>query len=177
LPSDALRCWIGDTVSPRIWERVRENEFVDRSVALVARAFISSGDICKATGPLSLVLLAFYATSFTTALQRVFRRMWRRPPGGRVTDRLHGPAWLGGIIAIATLVGGLRRVLGGGPGAAAFLAVSTALAVGHWWVTGWLTLEGQVRWRALVSHGPGHRSRTVGPCLLGLPVDATHGRQ
>ena len=65
-----------------------------------------------------------------------------------MTNRLHGPAWLGRIIAVAAWLGGLRRVLGGGPGAAAFLAVRAALAVGLCWATGWLILQGQVRWRA-----------------------------
>ena len=136
-----VRQSIASTLSSRF-------ELSGTSATTVTEAFTSSDDSRKATGVLGLVFLAYYATSFTTALQRVFLRAWRRPAGGQVTNRLHGPAWLGGIIAVAAWLGRLRRVLGGGPGAAVFLAVRAALAVGLCWATGWLILQGQVRWRA-----------------------------
>jgi uncharacterized BrkB/YihY/UPF0761 family membrane protein len=112
----------------RVWERMLEIEFVDRSVALAGKAFVSffplvivvaafmpsrvrasilttlttrlgirgdalatareafasSDDIRRATGLLGLVLTIFFASSFTTALQRVYLRAWRRPRGGGV---------------------------------------------------------------------------------------------
>ena len=109
----------------RVWERMLEIEFIDRSVALAGKAFVSffplvivvaafaperirasiitavtarlgirgdaltlareafasSNDVRQATGVLGLVLTIFFASSFTTALQRVYLRVWRRPPG------------------------------------------------------------------------------------------------
>ena len=38
---DAIRDWVERTIFWRIWERLLENEFVDRSVALAAKAFVS----------------------------------------------------------------------------------------------------------------------------------------
>src|ERR1700710_923694 len=38
---DTLRDWVETTFLWRIWERLLENEFVDRSVALGAKAFVS----------------------------------------------------------------------------------------------------------------------------------------
>ena len=193
----AARHWMEQTFLWRIWERLLENEFVDRSVALGAKAFVSffpfvivvaafsgprirrsivstvasrfglrgeslttvkqafasSSDIRRATGLLGLFLLAFYAASFTTALQRVFLKAWRRPPGGQALNRLRGPAWLAGIVAFAALLGGLRHFLVGGPGTAAFAVLSLAASIGLWWATGWLMLKGQVRWRALLVSG------------------------
>jgi len=108
----------------RVWERLLEIEFVDRSVAIAGKAFVSffplvivvaafmpehlrssivttltgrlglrgeslvsaqdaiasSDDVRRATGLLGLVLTVFFATSFTTALQRVYLHAWRRSP-------------------------------------------------------------------------------------------------
>jgi membrane protein len=192
----AARQWVEKTLPWRIWERLLENEFIDRSVAVGAKAFISffpfvivfgafvgprlrhsivstietrfglsgastttvehafasSADIRKATGLLGLLLLAFYATSFTNALQRLFTRAWRRPRGASV-KRLRGLAFLGGILAFAALLGGLRHILSGGPGTFAFFVLSAAGSVGLWWATGWLMLQGEVRWRPLFTSG------------------------
>ena len=118
----------------RVWERMLEIEFVDRSVALAGKAFVSffplvivvaafvpdrirssiittltarlgmrgdalttareafasSDDVRKATGLLGLVLTIFFASSFTTALQRVYLRAWRRPRRRRRSARTGG---------------------------------------------------------------------------------------
>ena len=42
---------------------------------------------------LGLVLTIFFATSFTTALQRVYLRAWRRPPGNTTGEYVRGPVW------------------------------------------------------------------------------------
>ena len=128
----------------RVWERMLEIEFVDRSVAIAGKAFVSffplviviaafaperirssiittvtarlgiqgdaltlareafasSDDIRKATGLLGLVLTIFFASSFTTALQRVYLRTWRRPPGARAGGQWREPA--------SSSTGGLR---------------------------------------------------------------------
>ena len=216
---ETLRRWVGGTVLWRIWERLLENEFVDRSVALGAKAFISffpfiivvaaftgprvrrsitstiasrfglhgaslstvkqalasSGDIRRATGILGLIFLIFYATSFTTALQRLFLKAWRRPPNKKITNHLRGPAWLGAVIAFSALLGGLRHVLGGGAGTIAFFVLSIATSIGLWWATAWLMLNGQVRWRALLASGV---VTGVGPELVRSRcdcLDAEHG--
>ncbi len=194
---DELRRWVENTVFWRVWERLLENEFVDRSVALGAKAFISffpliivigafvgprirrsimstlagrfglhgaslatvkqafasSGDIRRATGVVGLIFLVFYATSFTTALQRLYLKAWRRPPNKKVANRVRGPAWLGAIVAFTAIVGGLRHALGGGPGTIAFVVLSVGASTGLWWLTAWLMLNGQVRWRALLATG------------------------
>lgn len=193
----AVRRWVKRTFLWRIWERMLENEFVDRSVALGAKCFVSffplvivvaafvpprtrtsigatvqerfglsgnsaaivrealasSSDVRRVTGVLGLVLLVFYATSFTAALERVFVKAWRRPAGGTATSYLRGPAWMGAIIAFAALLGGLRHFLVGAAGTAGFVVLSTAVSVALWWATSWLMLHGQVRWRALLPSG------------------------
>lgn len=178
----------------RVWERMLEIEFVDRSVAIAGKAFVSffplvivvaafapdrtrtsilrtvtarlgirgealtlareafasSDDVRRATGLLGLVLTIFYAGSFTTALQRVYLRAWRRPPGARAGGQWRGPAWLLVILAYLALLGGLRGALGGGFGLGLFAIVSLAVTLGLWWFTAWFLLLGDVRPRVLV---------------------------
>src|SRR5947208_12068789 len=38
---EALRSWVEKTLLWQLWERLLENEFIDRSVALAAKAFVS----------------------------------------------------------------------------------------------------------------------------------------
>ena len=52
----------------------------DVALDLVQQSFASSEDLKKATGLLGLTFTILFATSFTTALQRVYLRAWRRPP-------------------------------------------------------------------------------------------------
>ena len=117
-----------------IWERMLEAEFVDRSVALASKAFVSffpliivvaafapssirtaifssvthrlgveghalvtakeafasADQIRRATGVLGLILTFFFASSFTTALQRLYLRAWRRPPAKKVGSYTRG---------------------------------------------------------------------------------------
>ena len=123
----------------RVWERMLEIEFVDRSVALAGKAFVaffplvivvaafmpesvrssilttltarlgmrgdalatakeafaSADHVRTATGLLGLALTAFFASSFTTALQRVYLRAWRRPshPGAGSYWRGRSGSW------------------------------------------------------------------------------------
>ena len=192
-----VRTRVEQTIFWRIWERMLENEFVDRSVALASKAFVSmfplvivvaafapartrtailtsiqvrfglsgpglasvknafasASDIRRATGVLGLVLTVFYATSFTTALQRVYLKAWRRPPGRKVGGYVRGPAWMASILAFLALLGGARRILTGGPGTAVYALIAYTGSVLLWWVTAWLLLEGQVRWRVLLFSG------------------------
>ena len=181
----------------RVWERMLEIEFIDRSVALAGKAFVSffplvivvaaflperirssiltsvtarlgirgdalvlareafasSDDIRKATGLLGLVLTILFATSFTTALQRMYLRAWRRPPRAGAGAYWRGVAWLLAALACMALLGGLRGTLGGGLGSGLFAIVSLAVISGLWWFTAWFLLLGEVRARVLVPTG------------------------
>jgi membrane protein len=192
-----VRAWGERTLAWKIWERMLESEFVDRSIALAAKAFVSffpliivvaaflpddvrksiftavtgrlgmggkalaeakqafatSTSVRRATGLLGLVFTFFYANSFTTALQRVYLRAWRRPPGGGATNYVRGPTWLAAIVVYFALLGGLRGVLDGPAGTALFLVVSLVAAVIVWWLTGWFMMRGQVRRRVLWASG------------------------
>jgi membrane protein len=181
----------------RVWERMLEIEFIDRSVALAGKAFVSffplvvvvaafmperirssiltavtarlgirgdaltlardafasSDDIRQATGVLGLVLTIFFATSFTTALQRMYLRAWRRPPRAGAGAYWRGVVWLLVALACTALLGGLRGALGDGLGFGLFAIVSLAVIAGQWWFTAWFLLLGEVRTRVLVPTG------------------------
>jgi membrane protein len=181
----------------RVWERMLKIEFVDRSVALAGKAFVSffplvivvaafvpqrirsstitgvtarlgirgdaltiardafasSDDLRKATGVFGLVLTILFATSFTTALQRVYLRAWRRPPRAGVGAYWRGAAWLLVALVGLALLGGLRGALGGGFGLGLFAIVALAVTAGQWWFTAWFLLQGEVRARVLIPTG------------------------
>jgi membrane protein len=181
----------------RVWERMLEIEFIDRSVALAGKAFVSffplvvvvaafmperirssiltavtarlgirgdaltlardafasSDDIRQATGVLGLVLTIFFATSFTTALQRMYLRAWRRPPRAGAGAYWRGVVWLLVALACMALLGGLRGALGDGLGFGLFAIVTLAVIAGQWWFTAWFLLLGEVRTRVLVPTG------------------------
>jgi membrane protein len=195
--ADGLQAWAERTIFWRIWERMLENEFIDRSVALGAKAFVSffpaiivvaafmpdsvrnsiyqtiahraglsgpgletvkgafasSDDVRKATGIAGLVLTFFYINSFTTALQRVYTRAWRRPKSGRVSGYAFGSAWLIGVIVYFALLGGARHLLVRGPATAAFAVFAIAASIGVWWITPWFMLQREVRLRVLLPTG------------------------
>jgi len=193
----ALRTQVERLLLWRVWERMLEIEFVDRSVALAGKAFVSffplvivvaafvperirtsiltgvtarlgirgdaltlareafasSDDIRKATGLLGLLLTILFATSFTTALQRVYLRAWRRPPRAGAGAYWRGVAWLLVALVCLALLGGLRGALGGGLGIGLFAIVAVAVTAGQWWFTAWFLLRGEVRARVLVPTG------------------------
>ena len=120
----------------------------------VKSAFASADDIRRATGVFGLVLTFFFASSFTTALQRVFLRTWRRPSGGAVYNYVRGISWLAGFIAYIALAGAIRGLMGPGPLVQAFFAViliSSTILV--WTTTAWLMLRVEVRFRVLLPTG------------------------
>jgi membrane protein len=181
----------------RIWERMLEIEFVDRSVALAGKAFVSffplvivvaafmpsgvrasifstlthrlgisgdalatakeafasADDVRRATGILGLVLTFFFATSFTTAVQRIYLRAWRRTPGGKVSAYTRGPIWLATLLVYMAILGGLRGRIGNGTGLVVFAVVALGLSAALWWFTAWFLLLGQVRPRVLIPTG------------------------
>ncbi len=209
---DAVRSSAEKTFLWRIWERMLETEFVDRSVALAAKAFVSffpvvivvaalappsirssilttitsrfgvtgpalttaraafasSNDVRRATGIVGLIFTVFYATSFFTALQRVYLRAWRRPPGGNITNYVRGPVWMLGVLVYFAVIGGVQSLLGSGPGTAVFLLVSFGGSIVLWWLTAWLMLLGQVRRRVVLASGV-----ITGIALTGYAASAT----
>jgi membrane protein len=193
----ALRTRVERLLLWRVWERMLEIEFIDRSIALAGKAFVSffplvivvaafvperirsailtaitarlgirgdaltiareafasSDDVRKATGVLGLVLTIFFATSFTTALQRMYLRAGRRPPRAGAGAYWRGATWLLVALVCMALLGGLRGALGGGLGFGLFAIVSLAVMSGLWWFTSWLLLLGEVRPRVLLPTG------------------------
>jgi len=117
---------------------------------IVAQAFASAGQTRAATGVLGVLLLFFYATSFTTALQRIFLLSWRRPPGGGVRNQGRGLSWLGGTVALFGLNAFLARLLLGTPGAFARILVGLVTTTALWWWTAHTMLRSEVRWRPLL---------------------------
>ena len=143
------------TVLGRLWSRLLELEFVDRSVALAAKAFVSffpllilvaaattsgvrqeildmianrlgvGGDAYElvrqafasadqaraATSVVGVLTTVAFAVSFTTALQRVYLRAWRRPPGGGVRNKGRGAVWLGGFVALMLVLSLVRTLM------------------------------------------------------------------
>jgi len=192
-----LRTWLERLLIWRVWERMLEIEFVDRSVALAAKAFVSffplvivvaafvparvrmsiitalaarlglrgeafslvqssfasSDDIRRATGVVGLVLTIFFATSFTTALRRVYMRAWRRPPHSGVDNYWRGVTWLFAILLSLAVLGGLRSAASEGAGVVMWAVVALAVYVGLWWFTAWWLLLGDVRMRVLAPTG------------------------
>ncbi len=194
---ETTRSRVQQTLIWRVWERMLEIEFVDRSVALAGKAFVSffplvivvaafmppgvrasifstlthrlgiagaaldtakeafasADDIRRATGILGLVLTFFFASSFTTAVQRVYLRAWRRTPGGKLGAYTRGPIWLAAMLGYMAILGELRGRVGDGPGIAIFLIVALAMSAALWWFTAWFLLLGQVRPRVLIPTG------------------------
>ena len=75
-------------------------------------AFSSADDVRRATGIIGLVLTFFFASSFTTAIQRVDLQAWRRAAGGKTGAYTRGPAWLAVMLVFMALLGGLRGRMG-----------------------------------------------------------------
>jgi membrane protein len=92
----------------------------------------------------------FFATSFTTALQRVYQRAWRRPrPAKAVGKYLHGLAWILAVLAMLALYGALSEVFP----TTLLVVMSLVVTSGLWWFTAWYFLFGEVRARVLLPTG------------------------
>ena len=86
------------------------------ALSTMGRAFASPDQTRAATGLLGCLLALAYAVSFTTALQRVYLRAWRRPAGGGVRNKGRGAMWLAGVLVLLVLLASLRRIIAGPPG-------------------------------------------------------------
>jgi membrane protein len=193
----ALRTRLERLLVWQVWERMLEVEFIDRSVALAGKAFVSffplvivvaafmpegirsslitavthrlglrgdaltvtqeafssSDDLRQATGVLGLVLTIFFASSFTTALQRVYFHAWRRPRHGGAAVYWRGLVCLVAVLVTMALLGGLVDDLDGGLQVGLFAVAALAATSGLWWFSAWLLLLGEVRARVLAPTG------------------------
>ena len=57
----------------------------------VTQAFTSPEQTKTAAGIVGTLITVAFAVSFTTALQRVYLRAWRRPPGGGPRNQAAAP--------------------------------------------------------------------------------------
>jgi len=193
----ALRTRLERLLVWRVWERMLEVEFIDRSVALAGKAFVSffplvivvaafmpegirsslvssvtfrlglrgdaltitreafssSDDLRQATGVLGLVLAIFFASSFTTALQRVYFHAWRRPRHGGIGVYWRGLVCLVAVLVAMALLAGVGDDLDGGLQIGLFAVAALAATSGVWWFSAWLLLLGEVRARVLAPTG------------------------
>jgi membrane protein len=138
------------------------------ALATVREAFASSDDVRRATGVLGLVLTFFFASSFTTALQRVYLRAWRRPPGRKVSAYTRALVWLPAVLGYMALLGGVRGLTGDGAGRGFLVPFSLLATSALWWFTAWFMLQGQLRWRVLIPTG-----LVTGPAMSGYAISAT----
>ena len=185
---------LDSTVLGRWRSRLLEVEFVDRSVALAAKAFVSlfplvivisaltsdrvrqeilrtladrlgvdnqsreavsqafaTPDATRAaTGLIGVLLTVAFAVSFTTALQRLYLRAWRRPSGGGLRNKGRGVIWVVGAAVLLVILSAARSVLSGSTGPALTWLLGVVGASALWWWTAHLMLRGEVRWRALL---------------------------
>jgi membrane protein len=186
--------WVRPTLLWRIWERMLENEFVERSIALAAKAFISllpmllifaaisptrvreamtrtlvthfgidgaslvlvrgafqsPTKVWNGTGFAGLILILFFATSFTNTMARMYMRAWRLAPRRGGKRKLWGLAWLAVFAAYGGLLGALRVHLTGPVGTPLFYVLSLVGSVFLWWATAWAMLGRRIRWRPLL---------------------------
>jgi membrane protein len=141
---DRIRASIFASLTSRLG--VRDGE----ALALSKEAFSSTEDIRRATGIAGLFLTFFFASSFTTALQRIYLRAWRRPRNLKVGSYTRGLIWLVALLTFMVLTGALGRALGRGLGLAVFVVLVAGLSIGWWWFSAWYLLLGHVRWRVLL---------------------------
>lgn len=210
----ARRCAVRlDSTSVTVlWGRLLEMEFIDRSVALAAKLFVSffpllvviaalsppvvrremvdamagrlgingpSMDLVRqafatpdatkaATGFFGILLTVFFAISFTTALQRVYLRAWRRPPGGGVRNKARGAIWVGGVLVFFALLASVRALIGTESGTTAAWIIGFLVGSGLWWWTARLMVRSEIRWRALL---PTAVLTSVGSSLYAMESD------
>jgi membrane protein len=192
-----IRAWLERKFVWHVWERMLEIEFVDRSVALAGKAFVSffplvitvaafmpedareslvgsvtlqlglrgdaltvtrdafgsAEDVQRATGLLGLLLTIFFASSFTTALQRGFFHAWRRPRHGGIGHYWRGIVCLLSALAGMTVLGAVAGAAGDGLSVGVLAILTLAMSSGLWWFWAWFLLMGDVRARVLAPTG------------------------
>jgi membrane protein len=122
------------------------------ALTITKEAFGSADDVTRATGVLGLLLTVFFASSFTTALQRCFFRTWRRPRHGGFGHYWRGIVCLLAVLAGMAIIGVVASALGG-PAIGLVAIMWFAVSCGLWWFVAWFMLMGDVRGRVLVPTG------------------------
>jgi membrane protein len=188
------RRWFDASLLGRWWLQLLDLQFVDRAVALAAKAFVAflpgiltfaalapertrrnmaesmerrlglsgkslelvestlgAGDpVSSSTSVLSVVLLLFYATTFTSAMQRLFLAAWHRPTSRDRVRELKGLAWLVTVFLLLALFNAINRVFSGLLGTTFVAVLGFCTVVLLWWWTSYVMLRRQVRWRPLL---------------------------
>lgn len=117
------------------------------------------------TGLVTGLLTLFYATTFTSALRRLYLRAWRRPPMPDRWAHVKGLAWLGAVILLWWAADSIRSLLAGTSFEAWGVLLTVAGTVALWWCTSFLMLRGHVCWRVLM---PSALLTAVGSGTYGL---------
>ncbi len=117
---------------------------------VVISAFNTGEQVRSATGVIGLVVLVLYATTFTTALHRVYLRVWRRPGAQGLAGQLRGLRWVAGIIVLLGLASLTSRIFSGFVGTGTQFVVSLCGGIALWWWTGRAMTRREVRWRPLL---------------------------
>ena len=112
----------------------------------------------------------FFATSFTTALQRVYLPgLATSPRQARFVSTYAALAWYLVVLAYLAALGGLRatpRVTALNSCCSRVLSLAATSAL--WWFTAWFMLLGQVRWRVVIPSGV-----ITAVALTGFAISAT----
>ncbi len=116
----------------------------------IKAAFASPAQTRSAAGVFGVILTLAFAVSFTTALQRVYLRAWRRPPGGGLKNKGRGAIWVAGIGVLMVLLALVRRLITGWSGEGLTWLVGLLGAIGLWWWTARLMTRSEIRWRPLL---------------------------
>lgn len=120
------------------------------SLELVRAGFSSDGQGEVTAGVVGGLLTIFYATTFVSALRRLYIRTWSLSSTRDVFTHVKGLAWLATVITLFGTAAALRERLSGFPGWILLAAITITVTVGVWWATAFLMLRGRVRWRILL---------------------------
>ena len=141
----------------------------DSSRQVLEQAFPSEPRTLGAFGVLGVLIVLVSSTSFTRALARMYARIWRVAPPGRLRGAWR---WIAVLLAIAItyIVLGLLRAAWQGIPYDTIVNGLTGLLISTlvWTWTPWVLLAGKVGWRALL---PGGALMGVGIGLISVGSD------
>lgn len=120
------------------------------SLEMLRASFATPDETRNATGIIGVLVVIAFAISFTTALQRVYLRAWRRPSGGGMANKGRGATWVAGVVTFTIVLALVRSLVVGPAGSFLSWVVGMLAGIGLWWWTAHLMLRGEVRWRPLL---------------------------
>jgi membrane protein len=138
-----LAAGIVDTVQRRMGLSGASLELVRSGLTLGQPTSVSAGTFAS-------LLTLFYATTFTTALRRVFLNTWRYTPVRDPLIYVKGLAWLAAVITLLWIPEALRSMLDGQSARVLVVVLTWASNLALWWCTAFVMLQGTVRWRVLL---------------------------